>query len=438
MTAPIFAHQQSGSAYLVQREAESSKLSHGRSDPSNTGSAILGDAPGLGKTRTALLACRESDKRPVVICPAIVKSHWLREAALMEVRPHRVLSYDELVRGGDGFRGELVSRYADSDGVLLVDEFHYCKNQSQRAKAIFGKNGLAQWFTTWPLSGTPMPRQPEELWNVLSCIAPGLVLRYGFKTRAQWQEHFCQMRGSLVRGVWREKAVGVKNAELLKTMLAQVMLRRTLDEVGLDVPRIFWQALELDSEAVLTPDLFNGSEEQVVSMVMGRVPKSAHVATLRRRIGEAKAGAVVKHVQAALDGGEEKIVLFAHHTSVLDALGAGLRDYGVALIDGGVSPRGRDIAVDRFRKDPMTRIFLGQNIACQTGMDGLQSVASRAILVEPDWTPDVNLQLAYRVARIGSNASRCIAQMVTLAGTLDEAIVAQNLRETRMVSEVGL
>lgn len=433
MTAPIFAHQQSGAAYLVQRDATAQEA-----ETRAHGNAILGDAPGLGKTRTALLACQQSDRRPIVICPAIVRSHWEREAKLMGVQTERVISYDELVRGGENFAQYLVMHHAHRHSVLIVDEFHYCKNQSQRAKAIFGKHGLAQWFTTWPLSGTPMPRQPEELWNVLSCIAPGLVLKYGFATRAAWQEHFCVMRGSLVRGVWREKAVGIKNAELLKTILSQVMLRRTLDEVGLDVPRIFWQPLVLDVADVVDPyeelpfPPIQGEDRGESMMTWLKTPE---VARARRRIGEAKADAVVEHVKAALDGGEEKIVLFAHHTSVLDILEQGLAGYGVARIDGAVSAVSRDALRATFTHG-VRRVFLGQNIACQTGMDGLQHAASRAILVEPDWTPDVNLQLAHRVARIGSNATRCIAQMVTLAGTLDEAIIGQNLRETRMVSEV--
>lgn len=417
MTAPIFAHQQVGANYLVQRA-----------------SAILGDAPGLGKTRTLLLACQQANRRPLVICPAIVRSHWAREAKLVGVEPLQILSYDELVRGGPNLAQYLVMQHAHAESVLIPDEFHYCKNQSQRAKAVFGKDGLAQCFTTWPASGTPMPRQPEELWNVLSCIAPALVLRYGFQNRAQWREHFCIMRGSLVRGQWREKAVGVQNAELLKTILGQVMLRRTLDEVGIDVPRIFWQPLVLDVADVVDP----WAGHSKVEAISANCSTSGHVATIRRHVGEIKAGAVVEHVKAALDGGEEKLVLFAHHTSVLDALERGLLEYGVSRIDGGVGPAARDERIDDFayKIDSGPRVLLGQNIACQTGMDGLQHVASRAILVEPDWTPDVNLQLAHRVARIGSNATRCIAQMVTLAGTLDEAIVGQNLRETRMVSEV--
>jgi SNF2 family DNA or RNA helicase len=93
----------------------------------------------------------------------------------------------------------------------------------------------------------------------------------------------------------------------------------------------------------------------------------------------------------------------------------------------------RDEAIDRFQSDPRTRVFLGQNIACQTGIT--LTAAKRVVLVEPDWTGDVNLQLGKRVARIGQKSNRVIVQMISLSGTLDEGIVAQNARETRMAAQ---
>jgi SWI/SNF-related matrix-associated actin-dependent regulator 1 of chromatin subfamily A len=141
-------------------------------------------------------------------------------------------------------------------------------------------------------------------------------------------------------------------------------------------------------------------------------------------------------LRSQLADSTEKVVVFAHHRNVLAALRETLASYGVVVIDGDVTERGRDAAIDRFQHDEKTRVFLGQNVACMTGMDGLQQVAHRALLVEPDWTAVNNVQLGKRVARIGQHAGRAIVQMVALAGTLDEAIVAQNLRETRMAAAV--
>jgi SNF2 family DNA or RNA helicase len=155
---------------------------------------------------------------------------------------------------------------------------------------------------------------------------------------------------------------------------------------------------------------------------------------MRRRLGELKVAPVVELLKTQLAESDEKVVVFAHHRPVLEALRIALDDFGVEYIDG--DTRYRDEAIDRFRHAPGRRVFLGQNIACSTGMDGLQySGARRVILVEPDWTPDVNLQLGKRVARMGAADGKIIVQMIALAGTLDEAIVAQNKRETEMVAQ---
>jgi SNF2 family DNA or RNA helicase len=164
-----------------------------------------------------------------------------------------------------------------------------------------------------------------------------------------------------------------------------------------------------------------------------------HISRLRRMIGEAKVGEVVRLLASQIDDSDEKICVFAHHRSVLGKLRAGLLLFGTAYIDGGTAQGDRDAAIARFATDPNCRVFIGQSQACGTGTDGLQkSGAKRLILVEPDWTAENNLQLAKRLARLGQGSDHVIAQMVTLAGTLDEAIVSRNLRETRMLTQAGL
>jgi SWI/SNF-related matrix-associated actin-dependent regulator 1 of chromatin subfamily A len=157
------------------------------------------------------------------------------------------------------------------------------------------------------------------------------------------------------------------------------------------------------------------------------------VARMRRRLGELKVAPVAEMLQSQLADSDEKIVVFAHHTGVLEALRELLKNFGVAFVDGNVRNTARDAAIDRFQSEPRCRVFLGQNIACQTGITLTQG--KRVILVEPDWTGDVNYQLGKRVARIGQTSNRVLVQMIALSGTLDEAIVAQNKRETEMAAQ---
>jgi SNF2 family DNA or RNA helicase len=70
-----------------------------------SGGGYLGDEPGVGKTRTLLEGLGRSDSiDALVVCPAIVRTHWAREAALYaDYGPVlRIKSYDEITRGGYG------------------------------------------------------------------------------------------------------------------------------------------------------------------------------------------------------------------------------------------------------------------------------------------------------------------------------------------------
>lgn len=423
-----YLHQLDGASWLGERKR-----------------AILGDEPGLGKTRTLLLS--GPGGQTLVICPAIVRTHWQREAALLGFPAEllETISYDKAVRGGRELMKQLLGRGRVKR--LILDEFHYLKHPtSQRSQIILGKNALsiayARFVPTVHLaSGTPMPRNPLELWTTVASMFPHVAVKHGITTTAQWKERFCVTRPVKTRGVWRDKVVGAKNVPLLKEILAEIMLRRTLDDVGLDVPRLDFQVLSLDAKE-LFDDYSEGRSEALHELnrdvpELASIANDPHVARMRRRLGELKVAPVVEMVRSFLAETDEKIVIFAHHRTVLHALRELLKDFGVAYIDGDVGEPARDSERTRFLTDPRCRIFLGQNIACQTGLDGLQKVARRGLIVEPDWTPDTNYQLGKRIARIGSvEESRCVMQMVALAGTLDEAIVGQNARETRMVNEV--
>jgi SWI/SNF-related matrix-associated actin-dependent regulator 1 of chromatin subfamily A len=394
--------------------------------------AYLGDAPGLGKTLTLLTAAYAAGARRILaICPASVVSHWYaqHEASGGNDCLH-VISYESAVLGGYRKMQDLLNFGAGYD-TLIVDEAHYCKHaDSKRAQIIFGRNGYARRIErNYLASGTPVPRHPGEFGTVLCSVFPEVALAHGLRTPADVAERFTTTRGSYVRGAWREKVVGIQNAEEFRAILGEVMLRRTVEEVGLDVPQIFYQSLSLDGDIV-------DASPALRAMVEAGETSDAQVARYRRQVGEAKIQPVVDLLAAQCGEGGQKIVVFAHHTNVLERLQEGLLRYGAEMVYGATLKGHRDYRVNNFREDPACQIFLGQNTAVGVGMDGLQGVCDRVILVEPDWTATGNEQMIKRVARIGSSAKRVIAQFVSLAGTLDDWIVRQNVREVAMGQEM--
>ena len=167
--------------------------------------ALMADEMGLGKTVQTLMAL--PDLAPVlVVCPAVAKGVWKREAALW--RPE----YKVTVLSGRGsFRwpakGEiLVTNYDilgvrdDTDkkevfdacpkGLVLVgDEIHATKNSKALRTKAWRSIAVATQKAgghVWGLSGTPLLNRGPELWAVLQSLGLGTArLSSGVPGRAQ-------------------------------------------------------------------------------------------------------------------------------------------------------------------------------------------------------------------------------------------------------------
>jgi len=401
----------------------------------------LGDPPGTGKTRTLIRAVRAAGaQHPLIVTPAIVRTHWHREgyvdAQMFGGEDFPVKSYDEIVRGGFPLMKDLIQTHGID--ALVLDEAHFLKHPtSKRTQLLLGPNGYARRLPrVYAASGTPVPKNASEFATTLLSLFPEVALAHGIRSIADFKDRFCIVQGSMVRGEWREKVLPVvRNVDEFKEILSTVMLRRE----AVDAPELAWQITRLDGGTLDTyEDGLEVRHALDTGTALADIENDPHVARMRRRLGELKVKPVVQMLRSQLEDSDEKVVVFAHHTSVLAGLAAGLVDFNPAYIDGNTSQRIRDAEIDMFANSSMCRVFIGQNIACGTGMDGLQhSGARRAILVEPDWSAYMNEQLGKRLARKGQRGAS-VGQMIALAGTLDEAIVGQNLQEVRMAESIGL
>lgn len=401
--------------------------------------AYLADAPRVGKTRTLIAgALALGARRPMVVCPAIVRTHWQREAEALGLELPLCYSYDALMRGGETMRDGLLRTKPD---VLILDEAHYVKHaEARRTKLLLGVDGYARRLErVWPASGTPMPRHPGELWTIMAAVFPEVARQAGCRTYEQWLARWTirEKRPVRIHGrtVWQDKVVGISDPAGLRQLLDGIMLRRTLDDLGVDVPPLDWQVLTLDEShyRFTDPTTAERVQQAIAEGRLHELVADPYVAAMRRKIGELKAAAVVAYAQQFLeDAPDEKLVLLAHHRDVLEILRAGLQAFGVAYIDGSTAPTARTQAIDTFQHGA-ARVFLGQTIACQTGIT--LSAARTCLLVEPDWTAVVNEQAGHRIMDVTTPIRR-VVQFVALAGTLDEVIVRNVAREGRQVAEV--
>lgn len=409
----LYQHQQDGADWLAARAR-----------------AILGDTPGLGKTRTLLQALKQAGAQlPLVVCPASVRTHWAREARLMgmSIIPY---SYNSVILGGFRLMRELLVQLRHPVDSLVIDEFHYCKNASaQRTKVLLGKDGYARRLErVYLASGTPISKNPHELWTTLSSCFPEVALAHGLKTSQDFINRFCVTYWDAARRELRF-APKLRNADEFRDILGEIMLRRKPTDVGLTLPEIWWQTVELDG----------GEIDEETSEAINDAADSDRPAELlfdkryelaRHAVGTAKAPLVVNWLLNELQAGNDKVVVFAYHRDVLNTLRDGLAPLGVCYIDGSTSQKRRAEQIDWFQGNPEKRVFLGQIIACKEGID--LTAATRVVLVEPSWTAMDNVQAAHRVCRLTQRAAGCVAQFVSLAGTADERLISNHRREVAL------
>jgi len=129
---------------------------------------------------------------------------------------------------------------------------------------------------------------------------------------------------------------------------------------------------------------------------------------------------------------EGKLVLFATHRSIVDALSAKFKKECVTVY-GGVPSKTRDTLVQQFQKDPKTKLFIGNIQAAGVGIT--LTAASAVAFMEFPWNPSDITQAEDRVHRIGQKD--CVNVFyLAVSGTIEERIVETLNSKSRVVGQV--
>lgn len=430
---------------------------------------LIGDEMGLGKTLQALgvINVDESIRKVLVVAPLAVKINWQREAEKWLTRPMTIgfatakewpesdiviIHPDVLAR-----RPEIHQQTWD---LLVVDEAHLFKNdKAARTQALFGGRGrpAVQARRTLALTGTPIPNRPRELWPLVHALAPA-----EFSSWYKFVERYCGAYQD--RFGWNTQ--GATNlAELQEKLRATLMIRRRKADVLTDLPAKERQVLVLDpadisggkaavrkeakeiaalakarAEAAIAVELAKaGGDETAYKEAVAALQGAARtefsaMSRLRHDTAVAKAPAVVEVVKEHLEGGVEKIGVWAHHHDVVDIVKAGLADFNPVVVTGETKADDRQAAVDAFQADPQTRVFIGSITAAGVGIT--LTAASHAVFAELDWVPGNVSQAEDRHHRIGQ-AESVLVQHVVLDGSID-AKLAKTLLAKQAVADAAL
>lgn len=451
-----FEYQQTGAAYLAAKQH-----------------ALLADEMGLGKSAQVIVACDLINAHDIlIVCPAAVRINWDREFYRFSPmdRPARVIatgkdkpgkgvnivSYD-LLASNEKLRNQLKSMPWD---VLVLDEAHYLKERTaKRTKALYGHNKhpgiMHSAKRTWRLSGTPMPNNASELFTHLKSA--------GIVAQPYWDfvYEFC----AGFEGDYGYKITGVKNADKLKGLLGQFMLRRKKDEVMKELPPITFSEVTVErSEVELDPWFYENWQPIGIPAFLAEMKgidgslktglqaiKRGHhhnnedslellkayaksTSTLRRYIGLAKLPRVLDIIEEELESGAlDKIVLFAMHQQVIEQTRTRFRKFGAVTLYGGTPTKKRQENIDAFQNNAKCRVFIGQVIAAGTGIT--LTKAHEVAFIEADWVPANNAQAAMRCHRVGQTKPVRV-RFFTCAGSVDEEVMRVVVHKTREIAKI--
>lgn len=413
----------------------------------HNGRALIGDEMGLGKTIQSIAWWAKYSQQAsplIVICPASVKPNWKREiykvtgqsCIVLMGRPARRRQKIELngrqivVVNYDILHAWAPSLKALNPRCVIFDEAQYVKNRgAQRSMATKAVARKAKYCIG--LTGTPLSSRPAELWNILNIIKPQewgewlpYAMRYCGPQKTPW--------GWTYRGATRVK-------ELRARLLKSCMIRRLKSQVLRQLPAKQRHTIVLEMKGRKE---YEAAERDLVAWLhktnaakAKKARKAQHltrISYLRKMVAEKKLDAVIEWIEAFLEGGQSKLVVFAIHKDIVNALHKHFQKCSVKVY-GEITGHKRQVAIDLFNQDNQIRLLFGNIQAAGVGLT-LVSAADVAF-VELPWTPADVQQAEDRVHRIGQTRGVNCWFLVT-EDTIEHDLCRSIQRKQKIVTSI--
>ena len=400
-----------------------------------TGDVLLGDEMRLGKSVQTAMFINESPRlaRILIVCPAHLKLDWLKKMTAWLAFPYSIgVAYGkewpdtEIVIANYDILKNFPKLAQTVWDLLVVDEAHYLKNRlAKRTKLVLGSDIRARQRLF--LTGTPLVNRPIDLWPLAHALDPGQFpnfmqyakrycdykeMRLGSKPRGSccgYCKHIninCPQKAQndfgenpvkhcgICSGHCTKKYVckkipdfsGASNIEELNRKIKKFMLRRVRADVQKDLPPVIREIIEVAGDSVLEKafQLKNPNwKEQIYRMERGRLPEITEMSSVRHETALSKLPAAIEHLKNCV-ASSGKVVCFAHHRDVVDAIAAAFKGECVKIY-GGMNDKAKDKAVTAFQEDPKIALAVGNILSMGTGWD--LSISSHIVFAELDWVP---------------------------------------------------
>jgi SNF2 family DNA or RNA helicase len=388
--------------------------------------ALLGDEMGLGKTMQTILAIRLLLRRgrienTLLVCPKPLTTNWLREFSmwadeipvakiegetharrrlwLHDRSPVKLVNYECLARDED-----LLQEGGVAFDLVVLDEAQRIKNrESQTARAAHA----IKRRRSWALTGTPVENQASDLCSLLE---------------------FCN----------NGRKIAEESNANLRAEVGHVLLRRTKDQVGNDLP----PKLIRDTLVDLGPaqrERYESAERDGVRQLslLEEAATIEHVFELIRWLknicnfdpvtGESAKAERLKADLEEIAASGKKAVLFSQYVTTIEKLAETLAEFHPLVFHGRVPNSQREGVIESFRNERDRSVIL---MSYGTGAVGLNlQCANYVFLYDRWWNPAVEDQAINRAHRIGQKEKVFVSRFIT-PQTIEER-VAQILARKR-------
>lgn len=428
-----------------------------------TGSLLLADSLGLGKSFTSLLLLRDPDALPaLVVAQTHLVYQWEREVrkAFPWLTPHVIETgkvYDPLGSVRQLPFGESTGNAVD---VLIVNYHKLAKWSEYLAGTVrtvifdeaqeLRRRGTGKYEAATRVArearfrvgatATPVYNMGDEIHSVVSVLDPQVL-----GSEEEFKREWCTY------GYGKPK---VADPAALGAYLRDqgIMLRRTREEVGRELPDVIrvTHTIDLDSAKL---DALTSDATVLAKTILEATgsPTELFRASgefdwrLRHATGVAKAPYVAEFTRLLLESGEA-VVLFAWHRSFYEILLERLDDFKPAMYTGSETGKHKERNAQAFL-DGETDLLI-MSLRAGAGLDGLQERSKVAVFGELDWSPGVHAQGIGRLHRDGqtepvlayflvadSGSDPAVAEVLNLKRQQSEPIIDPNLEQVVAVDQ---
>jgi SWI/SNF-related matrix-associated actin-dependent regulator 1 of chromatin subfamily A len=382
--------------------------------------AILADDMGLGKTGSSIMAAlKRGFKKILVVCPASLKLNWKKEIKILDPKGKTsviyssnwkatkwtIINYDILKnfhhKPQRGVKKEdLPISPIDNEefDLIIIDEAHYLKSaDTTRSKLVM--DFIEDIKVRWLLTGTPITNKPIDYFNLLKMISHPIADNWVY-----FIKRYCNGKQRTKRGGGKYWYIGgASNLDELHNFTKSSILRRLRHE-AIDLPEKQILPVYLNNDNAQT---YNEHMEEYKEWIRSELKEGnephitqhlSHLVAIRQLLANDKVKTTIELAEKAIENGK-KVVIFTCFTETLRSFLKHFGEKKSVYIDGSVSAKGRQKAVDDFQKKKNIKVFVGNIIAAGVGITLTE--AEVMVFNDLDWVPANHAQAEDRIMRIG-------------------------------------